>query len=430
MKRVFLVACLLALMSSSLMAERRYIVRTTSGLNPLKLTCTLLGCKVQYGLDGALGQLFLVTTSDLLNPLRFLTLLLSQPGIVSAETDVLARVAQSASLGGCTLTDATPIDYFGQTTRLGYVNQPASLIIGLAETHRSFNVRGAGIVAVIDTGVDPAHPLLKGVLVPGYDFTRNKEGMASETADVGQSTAALVDQNQPAWVNQSTAALVDQSTAALVDDPQHAAFGHGTMVAGIIHLVAPRAMIMPLKAFKADGAGYLSDILRAVYRAVQNNAKILNMSFSLPLYSSELKQAVNYADRNGVISVASVGNSSSNQLVYPAAFENVIGVASTSNSDQRSSFSNFGQGVWVAAPGEGIVTTYPYGAYAAAWGTSFSAPFVSGAAALLLDVWEGCEQDQAAAAVGHAKWISSDLGKGRLDLAQALQFWVLAAGSR
>ena len=61
-----------------------------------------------------------------------------------------------------------------------------------------------------------------------------------------------------------------------------------------------------------------------------------------------------------------------------------MGVASTNNSDQRSTFSNYGNKiVWVAAPGEGIVTTYPFGSYAAGWGTSFSSPLVSGTAALL-----------------------------------------------
>jgi len=60
-----------------------------------------------------------------------------------------------------------------------------------------------------------------------------------------------------------------------------------------------------------------------------------------------------------------------------------MGVASTTDQDTRSSFSNFGMIVWVAAPGEAIVTTYPFNTYAAGWGTSFSAPFVSGGAALL-----------------------------------------------
>ena len=103
-----------------------------------------------------------------------------------------------------------------------------------------------------------------------------------------QETAGVVDTSAPAvWVNQETAGVVDQETAGVVDTTKYAAFGHGTMVAGVVHLVAPRAYIIPLKAFKADGSGYTSDVIRAVYRAVQQGAKVLNMSFSRPTSSAE-----------------------------------------------------------------------------------------------------------------------------------------------
>jgi subtilisin family serine protease len=323
------------------------------------------------------------------------------------------------------LYDRTPVNYFGTTVWNGYVSQPASQIVRIADTLSAFNVRGSGIVAIIDTGIDPNHPAFKNVLVSGYDFTRNQDGMPSEAADLNQSTAAVVDQAQPAFVNQSTAAVVDQSTAAVVDNPQYVAFGHGTMVAGVVHLVAPKAMIMPLKAFRADGSGYTSDVLRAIHKSVQSNAKVINMSFSFAAYSQELNQAISYANKNGVICVASVGNDAKNTVVYPAGFsDRVMGVASTTNSDLRSSFSNYGSSmVWVAAPGEGVITTYPFGMYAAAWGTSFSAPFVSGAAALLVDLKASCNESQAAKSVANAKWISYDLGNGRLDLYRALVAW-------
>src|SRR5205085_1305718 len=99
----------------------------------------------------------------------------------------------------------------------------------------------------------------------------------------------------------------------------------------------------------------------------------------------------------------------------------VMGVASTDDLDQRSTFSNFGDGiVCVAAPGEAIITTYPFGTYGAAWGTSFSAPFVAGAVDLLLDQRPSTNESQAAAAVAHAVPIGPNMGNGRLDLAQAL----------
>src|SRR5207245_8557297 len=98
--------------------------------------------------------------------------------------------------------------------------------------------------------------------------------------------------------------------------------------------------------------------------------------------SHEMVSAIKYATRHQVICVASPGNDGKDEYVYPAALGNVMGVASTTNNDTLSSFSNYGDDVvWVAAPGEGIITTYPFGTYAAGWGTSFSTPMVSAAAA-------------------------------------------------
>lgn len=408
-------------------ADTRYIVRDTLGLLSLKSLCGLLGCSVVKGLDGTLGQVFLITTPDKTNPTLFLSLLLQQFGIVNAELDQVGKVLQSSSGGAPpALYDNTAVSYFGTTVIRGYLNQPAAQIINLGNAQAGFNVDGSGVVvAVIDTGVDPSHPVLQPVLLTGYDFTRNRSG-ADEKADLNQSTVAVVDGQQPAIVNQSTVAVVDQSTVAVVDQPQYAAFGHGTMVSGVVHLVAPTAKILPLKAFQADGSGYLSDVLQAIYHAVQHDAKVINMSFSIAAYSRELHQATTHASKKGLICVASAGNNGQQVLVYPAAFQgNVMGVASTTNSDQLSSFSNYGQSlVWVGAPGEGIVTTYPWGTWAAAWGTSFSAPFVSGGAALVVSAGWTASETSVAQAIAQAKYISSALGNGRLDLYQALSAWL------
>ena len=171
----------------------------------------------------------------------------------------------------------------------------------------------------------------------------------------------------------------------MLDNSQYAAFGHGTMVMGIIHLVAPQAQLLPLKALSSDGSGFLSNILHAVYYGVQNGANIINMSFDMKSSSTEFSKAITYANQNNVICAASAGNDGMQEVVYPAAYQSdVMGVASTSNTDTRSPFSNYGDAlVWVAAPGEGIISTYPFGTYAAGWGTSFSAPFVSGAGAFV-----------------------------------------------
>jgi subtilisin family serine protease len=201
------------------------------------------------------------------------------------------------------------------------------------------------------------------------------------------------------------------------------------MVAGVVHLVAPGASILPLKSFGASGAGYVSDVIRAIYYASRNNAKVLNMSFSFSSPSSELNAALSNANKQGIISVAAAGNNGQQIAVYPAGYSSlVMGVASTTNSDTQSSFTNYGQPqVFVAAPGEGVVTLYPYGTYAATWGTSFSTPFVAGTAALMQDI-AGSTESQAAQAVSHAKYINSNLGNGRLDVYQTILAWRHALG--
>jgi len=105
----------------------------------------------------------------------------------------------------------------------------------------------------------------------------------------------------------------------------------------------------------------------------------------MPQISDELVRAINYANRNGVICVASTGNDGQRTFVYPAGLSGVIGVASVSQGNLASSFTNYGKDlVTVATVGEGLVTTYFGSHYAAVWGTSFSSGLVAGAAADLL----------------------------------------------
>src|SRR6267143_680857 len=321
-------------------ADTRFIVRNPSGLTSLQQLCVTLGCSVSGGLDGGLGKLFLVTTPALVDPSTFLQTLRAQPGITNAEVDSLLKVLQStATAPPSGLSDATPVSYFGVSVMHGYVAQPASTIIRLPDTQSAFGVFGAGIVAVIDTGVDPTHPVLQAVLVPGNDFTRNSSGPGSELPDVNQSS--IGPNPSPLIVNQSSVAVLDQLSGTNFSQPQYAAFGHGTMVAGIVHLVAPTAQLMPLKAFRVAGSGYLSDVLSAIYFATQNGANVINMSFSVATFSQEMAKAIKFASHRKVICVASAGNDGKEVSVYPAALDNVMGVASTTNNDTLSSFSNY-----------------------------------------------------------------------------------------
>src|SRR5438876_3392580 len=444
-RRMWLAGVLLALLwATPAKADNSFIIRTTLNLQALQVACNppLLPsiCTVVGGLGDPLGQLFLITS-----PLDLSGLAGNPLGIVDAEVNQLLSLvgglnvlppAISPTLMQDRSSTAYPAGSTTSTAWNSYVNQPAASIVEIQNAQQSFNVLGTGVVvADIDTGVDPTHPVLQPVLVPGdgYDFTRNQPG-GSELNDVNPSdfptyppqTCTSSSCPSAAQVNQSTAAVLDQSTAAVLDGngtpKQYAAFGHGTMVMGIIHLVAPTAQLMPLKAFHSDGTASLSDILRAIYYGVQHHANVINMSFDTNTASPELQKALDYANQSAVICAASAGNDGMAEIVYPAALQtDVMGVASTTDQDTRSSFSNFGNAIaWVAAPGEAIVTTYPFGTYAAGWGTSFSAPFVSGGSSLLLNMQANTNEPQAARAVAHAVPVGAQMGHGRLDLVQAL----------
>ncbi len=337
----------------------------------------------------------------------------------------LASTAALSGLGSPSQTDlgATPV-------LAAYVNQPAGPVVNLLAS-RVF-ASGAGIVAILDTGVDIGHPALQGALVPGYDFTRDISGgsemndllgpnqSTSTILDAMQSTSTILDKSQYLVLNQSTTAILDQSTSTILDHSNlPPAFGHGTMVAGVVHLVAPGAKIMPVKVFDGAGLSTISRIVEGIHWAVDHGADVINMSFSTTEPSQELKEAILYANSRRVVLVASVGNEGQRITVFPAGY-NVIGVGSTNDNLQRSSFSNYGDHVVdLAAPGEAVITLFPGGNYAAAWGTSFSAPFVAGGAALLVQLGADTNESQAAQALSQATWIGQEMGAGELDLFRA-----------
>jgi subtilisin family serine protease len=438
LQALVIVAVMLTAGSRPVAAQSRYIVRTSRGLNSVLGLCLSAGCQVQGALDGTVGQTYLVTsTGNLLSNLLngTLNLLESLLGIQSIEPDRLLALPQRP-LNNIPpgLNDNAPVSYYGTVVWHGYVAQPATQIIRLNDAQQGFNLSGTGIVAVIDTGVDTNHPVLVPVLLPGYDFTRNQPG-ASEFLDVpqlqNQTDAQGSEVEQPVLVQQSSAAILDQSSAAILDGGPYAAFGHGTMTTGLVHLAAPRAEILPLKAFTSNGTGYLSNIVAALYYAVQHHANVVNMSFDVSTSSAALNQAIANANQNGLILVAAAGNESTSAPVYPAALNSsVMGIASTSDSDQLSSFSNYGPtDVWIAAPGEYVISTYPGGTYASASGTSFSSPLVAGTAALLLQAKPSLTQANASSAFSHAVQLTPNLNHGRLDVYQAISAWINGSAS-
>ncbi len=338
--------------------------------------------------------------------------------------------------------------FFSAALWSGYADQAAVHLLGLPELHALpyAEATGAGVVALIDTGVDAEHPLLQGALVAGYDFVLDRAGFASEwesldPADRGgveeqlkgiadQSYATILEGGGQAIVLDASIAVINSSEAPQLDgESLPDAFGHGTMVAGLVRLAAPAARIMPLRVFDGDGSADIFRIIQAVYYAVDHGADVINMSFSIGELSRELRRALQYARSHGVVCVSSAGNTGDASLTYPAAYNNTVGVASTNLVDEPSAFSSHGADlVTLAAPGEEVVSLFPGGGYAVGWGTSFSSALVSGAVALLHSLEDGAlttirynrakrALENSARTVDAAAQglLPEDLGAGRLD---------------
>jgi uncharacterized protein YjdB len=187
--------------------------------------------------------------------------------------------------------------------------------------------------------------------------------------------------------------------------------GHGTMVTGVISAVANNNMgiagvirkgsIIPLKVTYSTGAIYTSDVIEAILDAAYIGSDIIKISLGGLEYSSLENDVIQYAAGMGSLVVASAGNYGEDPLdgekkVYPASYDNVISVGSLNeNGTEISDFSQRNNRVDVAAPGENILTTLDYyehynnNWYGYVSGTSFSAPYVSGIAALAKSVDSG-----------------------------------------
>src|SRR5437667_10625665 len=133
--------------------------------------------------------------------------------------------------------------------------------------------------------------------------------------------ATLVDAAYP---------MLDQSAVYMLDHSGilRTSFVHGTMIAGLVHLVAPHATIMPYKAFDITGAGTEWNITHAIYDAVDANADVISMSFSSPQDSPMIDAAIEYAVSRGVVLVGASGNDNSEAPTFPASLGCVVGISS------------------------------------------------------------------------------------------------------
>ncbi len=222
--------------------------------------------------------------------------------------------------------------------------QYSNALLNLNEAHAI--ATGSGItIGVIDCGIDFAHPKLQGKAVSAWDY-------------------------------------VDADAVAF-DEPDGKVSGHGTFVAGIIHLVAPDATIRSYRVMNQNGYGDGFSVAQAIERAVNDGCKIINLSLALTARHLAVRDAIDRAASLGVTVVAGSGNDGQELAVYPAAEPNAVAVGSVDSLLRVTLFSNFGAATDLFAPGQNVYSSYLSSGYAWWSGTSFSAPFVSGVAALL-----------------------------------------------
>ena len=231
--------------------------------------------------------------------------------------------------------------------------------INLQQGHALAKNLGYGVkVAVIDTGVDLAHPALLEALAPAPQW---KDFYGGDNVPQEEGTFA-----QPGY-------------------------GHGTEVAGIIRQIAPRATILPIRVLGPDGSGDILDLTAAIQYAVAQGAHVINLSLGSDMAVAAVEAAINSATRQGRLVVASTGNTGDTRVSYPASSATMgdfnllrLSVTSVNAYDRKSDFATYGPSVELAAPGENVYGPAP-GELVAAWsGTSMAAPMASGALALAL----------------------------------------------
>ena len=267
-----------------------------------------------------------------------------------------------------------------------YKTQPGFRLINLNNALPYATGRGV-VVAVIDSLMDYSHPALAGHLTNGYDFTAvGRQGRIilndSSAGYLDDSSAGYLDQATITYLNDSSAGYLDDSSAGYLDS-QPPAWSHATSVASIIAALAPDAMIMPVRAFGDDGSSDTLTIAKAIIWAVDNGAKVINMSFGTVATTKVMQKAITYALDHNVALVASAGNNNTSVAQWPAAFSGVISTAATNLQDVKASFSNYGPTIVMDAPGVNIISAAPGNLYGCMSGTSFSAPIIAGTAALV-----------------------------------------------
>lgn len=280
-------------------------------------------------------------------------------------------------------------------------SQSVVLTLGLLQSRAMVKTETAK-VAVLDTGIDPNHPLVASRIMNGWDFIDNDPDPTDVTSGLDANGDGVAD----------------------------GAYGHGTHVAGIVMLTAPRAKLLVARVLDADGRGDVRTVAAGIRWATANGAKVINMSLGMLRPSNAIALAIHEANLRGVVCVASAGNWGSDSPVeFPAGNPEVIAVGAVDASNRPASFTSYGPHVNICAPGVAIRSAFPGGGYRVWSGTSMSAPFVTGLMAIVKGIhpeWSLNEMTSlmrysARRLVDVSPAQAGQLGSGALNVADALR---------
>lgn len=283
-----------------------------------------------------------------------------------------------------------------------YYLQPAVNRVNLSQAH-AINQGSGVVVAVLDTGVDLTHPLLAPHLTAArYDFIDDNDHPQDEGDGQDNNGNGQIDE------------LV----------------GHGTHVAGIIHLVAPQAQIMPLRVLNSDGQGSVFLVAEAILFAAKHGADVINLSMGTVHDSALLQEVIDEVTAQGVVVVGAAGNLNADIPQYPAAASCSLAVTALNPGLVKARFASYGEWVSVIGPGERIYSAYPGGGFAWWSGTSMATPFVAGQVALIRSMAPELTAEEIGQLIGgSAQPIDTSnpdyqglLGAGLIDVAASLTY--------
>lgn len=259
------------------------------------------------------------------------------------------------------------------------------------------------VVHAFDTPNDPyfstGESYLSTIRLPqAWDLSHGSTGV----------TVAVVDTGVTPMPDLSTQVLPGHNVIAGNDDARDdSVIGHGTLVAGVaaastnngmgIAGAAWNASVLPVKVLDSRGYGTASRVAAGIVWAADNGARVINLSLGGSFAAKTICDATSYAQSRGALVVAAVGNDGDTKLNYPAACPGVVGVSATDAHGDFAWFSSFGRDVALAAPGLDITSVMNNSGYGTESGTSFSAPIVSGVAALLMaqhPEWSAAQVEQ------------------------------------